>query len=346
MTRKVMVGNLYIGGDAKITVQSMCNTPTEDVSQTVAQILALENAGCDIVRVSVPTERAAKAVGDIVKEIHIPLVADIHFDYKLALAAAENGAAKIRLNPGNIGSADKVKYVADFLNERQIPIRIGVNEGSLEKEFNHLPRVEALVQSALKHVGILEKANFYNTIVSIKSSSVQNTVLANRMLSSLTDYPLHLGVTEAGGTRRGLIKNAAGLSPLLLDGIGNTIRISLADNPVEEVYAGRVLLKSLRLGTGVEIIACPTCARTAIPVAEYAERLEKLTASVRKDLKIAVMGCVVNGVGEAGDADFGVIGGKDKSAIYRRGRLIETVDNERIFDSLLKLLKEEINEQV
>lgn len=324
----------------------MCNTQTDNVEETVAQILSLESLGCDIVRVTANTEKAAASIKDIVKQIHIPLVADIHFDYKLAIASAENGASKIRINPGNIGGKQKVKYVADFLLERKIPIRIGVNEGSLDKSLSHLPRVDALVQSALDNVSILENVGFYDIIVSIKSSSVKNTVEANRKFSKVCDCPLHIGVTEAGTTKRGIIKNSVGIGALLLDGIGNTVRVSLADKPEEEIIAAKMLLKSLELRNGVEIIACPTCGRTNINVIDFAERLEKMTCNFQQNIKIAVMGCIVNGVGEAGDADFGVAGGKERSAIFRNGKVIKTVENSLIFEELNNILKEYTNETI
>ncbi|MEG1613483.1 MAG: flavodoxin-dependent (E)-4-hydroxy-3-methylbut-2-enyl-diphosphate synthase [Clostridia bacterium] len=345
-TREIKVKNIAIGGNSPITVQSMCNTLTEDVSATIKQILELESVGCDIVRVSVNNERAGLALNEIVKGIHIPLVADIHFDYKLAILSAENGASKIRINPGNIGGEQKVKYVADFLREREIPIRIGVNEGSLESEFNHLPRVDALVKSALKHITILEKANFYNTIVSIKSSNIKNMVNANKLFSEVSDYPLHIGVTEAGTFERGIIKNSVGIGALLLNGIGNTIRVSLADEPTKEVIAGKILLTSLGLKKGVEVIACPTCARTNIPVAELANKVEKLTASLDLPLKIAVMGCVVNGIGEAGDADFGVAGGVGHSILFKNGKKIKVIENDKIMAELEAMINEATNEKV
>lgn len=345
-TRQIHVGNTTIGGDSCVSIQSMCNTKTDKVEETVAQILSLESLGCDIVRVTANTTEAATAIKNIVKQIHIPLVADIHFDYKLALLSAENGASKIRINPGNIGGVEKVKYVADFLKERKIPIRIGVNEGSLDKSLSHLPRVDALVQSALDNVSALENVGFYDIVVSIKSSSVKNTVEANKKFSAVCDCPLHIGVTEAGTYKRGIIKNSVGIGALLLDGIGDTVRVSLADKPEEEVIAAKMLLKSLELKKGVEIIACPTCGRTNIDVIEFADKLERLTANINKNIKIAVMGCIVNGVGESGDADFGVAGGKERSAIFKDGNVIKTVDNCNILCELEGLLKEFTDEKI
>lgn len=337
-TRKIKVGDRYIGGGAPITVQSMCDTRTDDVKATVEQILRLEKEGCDIIRVAVNTEEAAAALKSIVREIHIPLVADIHYDWKLAKLAAENGAAKVRINPGNIGSDDKVEYLASLFNEMEIPIRIGVNEGSLDKEFRGLPIVDALVKSAEKDIRILEKAHFYNTIVSIKSSNVVNTVNACKLFAEKFDYPQHIGITEAGVLKRGLIKNSAGIGALLLDGVGDTIRYSLSAKPEEEVKAGIVLLTSLGLRRGCEVIACPTCGRTEIPVKELAEEVELLATGLN-DVKIAVMGCVVNGVGEAGNADFGVAGGKEKSVIFENGEIIKTVPNSQILPELKRLIE-------
>lgn len=337
MTKKIKVGNLYIGGGAPVTIQSMCNTKTDDVEATVNQIIGLENAGCDIVRVTVNNERAAAALKSIKSRIHIPLVADIHFDYKLAVAAADNGADKIRINPGNIGGEDKVRYLANYLNERNLPIRIGVNEGSLDKRFKKLKPAEALVKSAAHEIDILEKAGFYNTVVSIKSSNVLTTVAASEKFAETFDYPLHIGVTEAGGLTRGLIKNSAALGALLINGIGDTVRISLSADPLEEVKAADMLLTSLGLRNGSEVIACPTCGRTEIPVAEIAEKTENMLSGV-KGLKVAVMGCVVNGVGEGEKADFGVAGGKEKSVIFEKGIITKTIDNSLIFDELKTLI--------
>jgi len=285
MTRKIKVGNVYIGGGAPISVQSMCNTKTADVENTIKQIISLQNAGCDIVRFAVNSATDAAAIKEIKNATDISLVADIQYDYKLAVLSAENGIDKVRINPGNIGDERKVRYLADVLKERNIPIRIGVNTGSLEKD----------------------------------------------------DYPLHLGVTEAGTFERGIIKNTAGLSPLLLDGIGDTIRISLTADPVEEVIAGRMLLKSLGLNDDSEVIACPTCARTEIPLFDLATKVEKMLAGT-KGLKVAVMGCVVNGVGEGEKADFGIAGGKEKSVIFEKGKITKTIDNSLIFDEINALI--------
>ena len=336
-TEKIKIKNIYIGGGAPVTVQSMCNTKTEDIDATVAQINALQALGCDIIRVAVNTEKAAVAVKHIVAQTELPLVADIQYDWRLAKAAAENGAHKIRINPGNIGSEDKVRYLADILNEREIPIRIGVNEGSLDKEFKGINAADALIKSAEKHIRILENASFYNTIVSIKSSNVPTMAEACKRFAEKYNYPQHLGVTEAGTLKRGLVKNSAGIGALLLQGIGDTIRISLAASPEEEIIAGKMLLTALGLKKGSEVIACPTCARTEIPVFKLADETEKLLANT-DGLRVAVMGCAVNGIGEAGNADFGIAGGKERSVIFEKGEIIKTVENERLFDELKQLI--------
>ncbi|MEG1646662.1 MAG: flavodoxin-dependent (E)-4-hydroxy-3-methylbut-2-enyl-diphosphate synthase [Clostridia bacterium] len=338
MTRKIKVKNLEIGGGAPISVQSMTNTKTVDIDATVAQILALEQAGCDIIRLAVPDKLSAQALKSIVSQVNAPIVADIHFDYKLAIESVNNGVSKVRINPGNIGDSAKVKYLADYLNERNIPIRIGVNAGSLEKDLQGLSHVDAMVASALKHVKILEDAHFYNTIISVKSSSVKETIDAYRQLSKKVDYPLHVGVTEAGVFSRGVIKSAVGIGALLCDGIGDTIRVSLTDNPLTEVSVAKSILQSLDLTPYVDVIACPTCARTCINVQEIATNITELTKNIKKPLKIAVMGCIVNGLGEAGDCDFGVAGGVDKSIIFSKGKVLKTVPNADIYKELLGLL--------
>lgn len=341
MSRAVKVKNLIIGGGAPISVQSMCNTVTANVAETAAQIRAMTAAGCDIARLAVKNAADAAAICDIVKETEIPIVADIHFDYKLAIAAAEGGIHKVRINPGNIGCEDNVKQLAEVLGSRNIPVRVGVNSGSIEKEFLHLNKVDALVNSTLKHVSILEKVGFYNTVVSIKASDVVTTVAANRKFRSVSDCPLHLGVTEAGTLERGLIKSSAGIGALLIDGIGDTVRVSLTGGVEDEVFAGRYLLNCLGLRADMpEIVACPTCGRTEIPVERLAREVEEATKRLNKPIKIAVMGCVVNGLGEGADADVGVAGGKDKSVIFRKGQKIKTVDNCDILKELLALINE------
>ena len=336
---RVKIGNIYIGDGEKIAIQSMCNTKTTDIDGSIKQILQLEKYGCDIVRLTVPDMQSADALKEIIKAVHIPVVADIHFDYKLAIASCDSGASKIRINPGNIGDESKVKYVADYLNERQIPIRIGVNGGSLEKQYKHLPLAEAMCKSALGHVALLEKYNFYNTIISVKSSDVRTSVEAYRLLKKSCDYPLHVGITEAGIYEKGVIKSAIGIGSLLLDGIGDTIRVSLSDEPYKEVVIAKEILNSLDLGDPhVEVISCPTCGRTNIDVAGLAKMVVDATKDIKKSAKIAVMGCVVNGPGEAAKCDFGVAGGKDKSAIFINGQVVKTISNEFLINELLDMI--------
>ncbi|MEG2413943.1 MAG: flavodoxin-dependent (E)-4-hydroxy-3-methylbut-2-enyl-diphosphate synthase [Clostridia bacterium] len=345
MKKVVKVGNLLIGNGA-ITVQSMTNTKTSDIDGTVAQILQLENAGCDIVRCSVPDEKSALAIKEIVRQVNIPVVADIHFDYRLAIMSADSGVAKIRINPGNIGDLSKVKYLASYLKEREIPIRIGVNGGSLDKKYSGLPLAQAMCESALEHVRLLESCNFSDIIISAKSSNVSEMIKAYRMLDKACDYPLHIGVTEAGTFRQGLIKSSIGIGALLCDGIGDTVRVSLTDEPVKEVYAGIDILKACDkyAKPHVEIISCPTCARTEINVKDIALQVEEMCKNVNKNIKIAVMGCIVNGIGESQGCDFGVAGGKDKSAIFENGKMLKVVPNKDIFVSLQELI-EKFNEK-
>lgn len=345
MTRQIILHKgdreILIGGNAPITVQSMCNTKTSDISATIAQITALEECGCDIVRVSVPDIQSAKAIKDIVNRINLPLVADIHYDYRLAIAAADNGASKIRINPGNIGSNDKVKYLADYLKERNIPIRIGVNGGSLDNKYKHLVLAEAMKESALEHVALLEKCGFYDIVLSVKSSNVKTNIEAYELLSGACDYPLHVGVTEAGVYEIGIIKSAIGIGDLLLKGIGDTIRVSLTGNPELEVTAGHNILNALDMGREhVEVISCPTCARTEIDVEGLAKLVIDSTKHIRKNIKIAVMGCVVNGPGEAGHCDFGVAGGKGRSAIFSKGKVLKTVDNVDLKKEILEYISQ------
>ena len=338
MTKKVKIGNIVIGGGEKIAIQSMTNTKTSDVDGTLAQLAALEAAGCDIARCSVPDEKSAIALKSIVKGTKMPIVADIHFDYRLAVAAADAGAAKIRINPGNIGDESKVEYLAKYLKERGIPVRIGVNGGSLDKKYEGQPLYDAMCNSALEHVALLEKHGFDDIVISVKSSDVVNTVKAYRLLSQKCDYPLHVGVTEAGIYEKGLIKSAIGIGALLCDGIGDTVRVSLTDDPVKEVYAAKEILKAIGRydGAYAEVVSCPTCARTCIDVQGIATRVEEYARTLDKSVRIAVMGCVVNGIGESKGCDIGVAGGKDKSVIFREGKIIATVPNENIFDELKK----------
>lgn len=341
MTKIVKVGGVEIGG-GQISVQSMTNTKTKDIDATVAQITKLQDAGCEIVRISVPDKESALACRQIVEQTSIPVVADIHFDYRLAVAAADSGVSKIRINPGNIGDMSKVKYLAQYLKERNIPIRIGVNGGSLDEKYNHLPLAEAMCESALEHVRILEECNFDDIVISAKSSNVTAMIQAYRLIRSRCDYPLHIGVTEAGTYTKGLIKSAIGIGSLLCDGIGDTIRVSLTDDPIKEVEAGIEILKACDKYSKpyAEVIACPTCARTNINVQEIASKVEELCKNVRKNVKIAVMGCVVNGIGESKGCDFGVAGGVGKSALFAKGELIETIDNDQIMPRLAKMIEE------
>ncbi len=337
-TMKINVGKLDIGGDAIISVQSMTNTDTKDVDKTVFQILGLEKAGCEIVRVSVPDMESAMALSEIKKKINIPLVADIHFDYRIALEAAKH-ADKLRINPGNIGSADKVKLVVDAAKERGIPIRIGVNLGSLDKdiEAKYGLTAQAMVESAARHIKILEDNDFFDIVVSLKASDVHKMIEANRIFANRFSYPLHLGVTEAGSVFTGTIQNAIGIGVLLEEGIGNTIRVSLSGDPIEEVKAGWQILKSLDLRQrGVKVIACPTCARAGIDVATICKEIEERTSSVKKVVKVAIMGCAVNGPGEAKEADIGVVGGPDKAIFYLNGEKKETISKDMIIERVME----------
>ncbi|MBC2578918.1 flavodoxin-dependent (E)-4-hydroxy-3-methylbut-2-enyl-diphosphate synthase [Clostridium sp. DJ247] len=342
-TKKIKVGNVYIGGDSKITVQSMTNTDTRNVKETVAQIRELENAGCDIVRCAVPDMEASEAIKQIVSDITIPLVADIHFDYRLALKSIENGVSALRINPGNIGSIDRVREVAKAAKEKNIPIRIGVNSGSLKKEtLAKYGKVcpEALVESALEHVKILENVNFDDIVISIKSSNVIQMIESYRMISKKVNYPLHLGVTEAGTIWRGTIKSSVGLGTLLCEGIGDTIRVSLTGNPVEEIKVGREILKSIGyIDEGIEFISCPTCGRTQIDLIKIAEEVEKELEGYNKKLKVAVMGCVVNGPGEAREADIGIAGGNGEGLIFKKGEIIKKVKEENLIHELIEQIK-------
>lgn len=340
MKRQVKVGKVLIGGGAPVSVQSMLNVKTSDVRAALPQIQKLEKAGCDIVRLAVRDERDAAAFSDLKKETNVPLVADIHFDYRLAIAAAKAGADKIRINPGNIGDDEKVGILADFLGERNVPIRIGVNGGSLDKKFSGLEMADAMAESAMYHASLLEKFGFKDIVISAKSSSVRDMIAAYEKLNEICDYPLHLGVTEAGTLRRSLVKSSVGIGSLLLKGIGDTIRVSVTGDPTEEAVAANYLLKSLGLRGGVDVVSCPTCGRTEIEVEKLSEAVEKLAAGYDKNLTVAVMGCVVNGIGEGKHADFGVAGGKDKSVIFRNGEKYKVVSNDEILSELEKLFRE------
>lgn len=340
ITRTVDVGGVKIGGGNSIAIQSMCNTDTRDVNATVGQILALEQAGCEIIRVAVPDAEAADAVAKIKEQIHIPLVADIHFDYRLALKCIENGIDKVRINPGNIGSRDRVKQVADAAKDKGIPIRIGVNGGSLEKHLLEKyggPTADALVESALGHVEILDDVNFEDIVVSIKVSNVPAMIEAYRKFSAKTDIPLHVGVTESGTERMGTIKSSIGIGTLISEGIGDTIRVSLTADPVREIYAAKDILRVLgERKNGIEFVSCPTCGRTQIDLIGIASEVERRLAGVDKNIKVAVMGCVVNGPGEARDADIGIAGGKGEGIIFRKGEILRKVPENMIVEELIK----------
>lgn len=338
-TRVVRIGDVAIGGENPIRIQSMCNTKTEDVEATVAQIRALTAAGCEIVRVAVPTMAAAEAIGDIRRQIKIPLVADIHFDYRLALAAMEHGADKIRINPGNIGEDWKLREVVTAAKERNIPIRVGVNSGSLEKDLLQKyggVTAEGIVESALEKVRRIEELGYENLVISIKSSDVLMCIKAHELLAAETDYPLHIGITEAGTLLRGTVKSAVGLGIILYEGIGDTIRVSLTGDPLEEIKAAREILKSLGLRKGgVEVVSCPTCGRTEIDLIGLANRVESLVERYSDlDVRVAVMGCVVNGPGEAREADFGVAGGKGAGVLIRKGEVIRTMPEAELLPAL------------
>ena len=338
--RIVNIGGVKIGGDNPVAIQSMCNTDTRDVKATVNQIHELENAGCEIIRVAVPDMVAAKAVADIKKQIHIPLVVDIHFDYRLALECMKNGADKVRINPGNIGDRDRVKQVVEMAKEREIPIRIGVNGGSLERELLQKyggVTADALVESAMGHVAILDELNFNNVVVSIKISDVPKMLCAYRKFNEISDIPLHIGVTESGTLKGGTVKSAVGIGALLAEGIGDTMRVSLTANPVEEIYAAYDSQKVLGMRkTGAEIVSCPTCGRTQLDLISIANEVEKRAANIDKPIKIAVMGCAVNGPGEAREADIGIAGGKGEGLIFKKGEIIKKVPQDSLVDELMK----------
>ena len=339
MSKQINIGGVAIGGGAPVAIQSMCSTKTENVSATVDQILRLEEAGCEIIRVAVPHMEAAKSIGAIKSRIHIPLVADIHFDYKLALECAEQGIDKIRINPGNIGGEDRVKAVVDACRKRNIPIRIGVNGGSLEKELLKQYGgvcAEALVESAMGHVALLNKFDFDDICISVKCSSVPLTMAAYRLLSERCDYPLHLGVTEAGTPSMGMIKSAMGIGGLLCMGIGDTLRVTLTADPVEEIYAAKKILRAAGLRQdGPNLIACPTCGRTNIDLIPMAEEVERRLMNCDKSITVAVMGCAVNGPGEASAADVGIAGGDGEGLIFRKGVVLRKVPQDRLVDELM-----------
>ena len=342
-TRAVAIGNRVIGGGNPVLIQSMTNTRTEDVAATVAQIHRLEAVGCEIVRCTVPTMEAARAVGEIKKQIHIPLVADIHFDYRMALAAIENGADKIRINPGNIGGRDKVEAVVKAAAERKIPIRVGVNSGSLEKELLEKyggVTAQGLVESALDKVHLIEGMGYDNLVISIKSSEVMMCVKAHEILARQTRYPLHVGITEAGTVTAGNIKSAAGLGIILYQGIGDTVRVSLTGDPVEEIRRAKLILRTLGLRRGgIEVVSCPTCGRTRIDLIGLAAQVEEMVKDMPLDLKVAVMGCAVNGPGEAREADIGIAGGVGEGLLIKKGEIVRKVPEDRLLDTLREELE-------
>ena len=344
LTKEVQIGNVKIGGCNPIAIQSMTNTKTEDVEATVAQILALEKAGCEIIRCAVPTKEAAYALKEIKKQIHIPLVADIHFDYRLAILAVENGADKIRINPGNIGSTDRIQAVVDCCKAHGVPIRVGVNSGSLEKalvEKYHGLTAEGIVESALDKVHLIEDMGYDNLVISIKSSDVLMCIKAHELLSKKTNYPLHVGITESGTIYSGSMKSAIGLGNILNQGIGDTIRVSLTGDPVQEIYAAKMILGTLGLRkNGIQVVSCPTCGRTQIDLISLANAVEELVKDYDLDIKVAVMGCVVNGPGEAKEADLGIAGGIGEGLLIKKGEIIKKVPE----DQLLATLKQELDQ--
>ena len=337
-TKEIRIGDVMIGGENPIAIQSMTNTKTENVEDTVNQILSLERAGCEIIRCAVPTMEAAQALKEVKRQIHIPLVADIHFDYKMAIAAMENGADKIRINPGNIGGRDKVAAVVETAKERNIPIRVGVNSGSLERELvekYHGVTAEGIVESALDKVGIIEDCGYDNLVISIKSSDVMMCVKAHELLSQKTDYPLHVGITEAGTVTSGNIKSALGLGLILHQGIGDTIRVSLTGDPVEEIHSAKLILRTLGLRKGgIEVVSCPTCGRTKIDLIGLATQVEEMVRDIPLDIKVAVMGCAVNGPGEAREADIGIAGGIGEGLLIKKGEIVRKVPEHALLDTL------------
>ena len=338
LTKEVSIGNVKIGGKNPIAIQSMTNTKTEDVTATVAQILELEKAGCDIIRCAVPTMEAAKTLKDIKEEIHIPLVADIHFDYRLAMASVENGADKIRINPGNIGSPERIQAVVDCCREKNIPIRVGVNSGSLEKDLvakYHGVTAEGIVESALDKIKLIEDMGYDNLVISIKSSDVLMCAKAHELIAPKTGHPLHVGITESGTVLSGNIKSAVGLGIILSQGIGDTIRVSLTGDPKEEIKSAKLILRTLGLRKGgIEVVSCPTCGRTQIDLIGLANKVENMVEDIPLDIKVAVMGCVVNGPGEAKEADIGIAGGKGEGLLIRKGEVVKKVPESELLDAL------------
>ena len=341
-TKQIMIGNVQIGGDNKVSIQSMCNTKTKDIDATVKQILELEKAGCEIIRVACLDLEDAKAIKQIKEKIHIPIVADIHFDYKIALEAINSGVEKVRINPGNIGSKEKVQAVVDECKNKRIPIRIGVNAGSLEKDLLEKygkPTAEAMVESAKRHIKILEELDFYDIVISLKASDLDLCIKAYELASKEFDYPLHLGITEAGTEFSGTIKSSIGLGVLLREGIGNTIRVSLSDDPIKEIRVAKEILKDCNLYKKTPtLIACPTCGRTQIDLIPIAKEIENFLQTIESNIKVAVMGCVVNGPGEAREADIGIAGGKEEAVLFKKGEVVRKIPQ----DKIINVLKDEI----
>lgn len=339
-TKEIKVGKVTVGGGHPISVQSMTNTDTHDVDATIAQIEKLEAAGCDIVRISLPDLECARLVRTFKQRCQVPIVGDVHFDHRIAVEAIRNGVDKVRINPGNIGSESKVVEVVRVATEYGVPIRVGANSGSLPKDLAHLPKHAALAEAALREVRLLEKHGFDNIVVSVKSSDVLETILANRYVASQVDYPLHVGVTEAGTFRNSLIKSSLALGVLILEGLVDTLRVSIAGDPVDEVIAGRKILTFLGLQEGVDVVACPTCSRTTFNVEEVAEMVEKMLAGVRKAIRVSVLGCVVNGVGEGRDSDVGIAGTRDGVAVFSKGQIVGTYKLEDGIKKLTELVKD------
>jgi (E)-4-hydroxy-3-methylbut-2-enyl-diphosphate synthase len=343
-TQPIKLGNVTIGGNSPITVQSMTNTQTQDIDATVAQIQKLESSGCEIIRIAVPDMDSAMAISQIKKQISIPLIADIHFDYRLAIAAAENGADGLRINPGNIGSMSSIAKVVEKAKEKHLAIRIGVNSGSVEKDLLKKydgPTAQAMVDSALKHIQLMHSMDFYNIKISIKASDVPRTLAAYRLLSEKTNAPLHLGVTEAGTLVSGTVKSSLGIGMLLAEGIGDTFRVSLTRDPVEEIKVAYEILRALNIRRrGPEIISCPTCGRTAIPLFEIVETVEQKLQHITQDIKIAIMGCVVNGPGEAREADIGIAGGDGTGILFQKGKIVKKLPQDQLIDALVKAVED------